>query len=87
MALDVDQLRTGLDDYRRILALQRERLQDEFTDLQQLLDLLWSQYGGAMAEDFQHRWGVTAEWFEEYLHNAKHLDLFLAERIEALRHL
>ena len=87
MALDVDQLRVGLDDYRRMLALQRERLQDEFMELQQLFDLLWAQYGGAMAEDFQHHWGVTAEWFEEYLHDAKHLDLFLAERIEALRHL
>jgi hypothetical protein len=87
MALDVDRLRAGLDDYRRMLGLQRERLQDEFTELQQLFDLLWSQYGGAMAEDFQHRWGVTAEWFEEYLHNTKHLDYFLEERIEELRHL
>jgi hypothetical protein len=87
MALDVDRLRAGLDDYRRLLALQRERLQGEFSELQQLFDALWAEYGGAMAEDFQQRWGVTVEWFEEYLHNAKHLDHFLEERIEQLRHL
>lgn len=87
MALDVDRLRTGLDEYRRTLERQRERLQSDYEDLRRQFEALWSEYGGNMAEDFQQRWGRTADWFEHYLQTTRSLDRFLAERIEHLRHL
>jgi hypothetical protein len=76
-----------LDAYRETLERQRERLSSDYHDLQHHFEALWSEYGGTMAEEFQHRWGRTAEWFEHYLQTTRDLDRFLEERIEQLRHL
>lgn len=87
MALDVDQLRTGLEEYRQTLYRQREQLRGDFDSLQRSFAALWGEYGGVMAEEFQDRWGRTAEWFGEYVETTRQLDQFLAERLEQLRHL
>ena len=85
MALDVDKLRTGLEDYRRTLESQRNALQSEYQELQRHFNALFAVYGGNMAEEFHQRWGRTATWFEDYLNKATVLDQFLAERVEQLR--
>ncbi len=87
MALDVDQLQSGLDDYRKNLERQREQLQGRFTDLQHLFDALFASYAGQMAEEFRQHWGHTAEWFEEYLETSQRLDKFLETRTDQLRKL
>ena len=87
MALDVDKLRMGLEEYRRTLAEQRNALESEYQELQRHFNALFSVYGGNMAEEFRQRWGKTASWLEEYLNKAAVLDQFLAERIEQLRHI
>ena len=87
MALDVDHLRAGLDDYRQNLERQRERLRDDFAELEGLFGALWVTYGGQMSEDLRHRWSLTAQWFEQYLHDTGRLDQFLEARTEELRHL
>jgi hypothetical protein len=87
MALDVDRLRTGLEDYRGTLELQRHALRSEYVELQRRFHALFAVYGGGMAEEFRHRWERTAGWFEAYLNKAAALDQFLADRIEQLRHL
>jgi len=85
MALDVDKLRMGLEEYRRTLEVQRNALQSEYQELQRHFNALFAVYGGNMAEEFRQRWGKTANWFEDYLNKAAVLDQFLAERIEQLR--
>lgn len=87
MALDVDKLQAGLDDYRKNLGRQREQLRGNFDDLQHLFDALFASYGGQMAEEFRQHWGNTAEWFEEYIESAQRLDTFLESRIDQLRSL
>ena len=87
MALDVDQLRAGLVEYRGTLANQRDQLQGDFAEIQQMFAALWAEYGGNMAEELQQHWGNTAQWFEEYLRDLKRLDSFLEQRIERLQHL
>ena len=87
MALDVDRLRAGLEDYRRTLATQGERLRVSHGEIQNRFDALWSVYAGQMAEDFQARWSRTAEWLQEYQHTVERLDRFLAGRIDELKHL
>lgn len=87
MALDVDRLHQGLEDYRKALLAQRERLAGDFAELQGVFDGLWLEYSGNMAEEFRNRWGRTAEWFDHYLDTVNRLDRFLAERSEHLRHL
>ena len=87
MALNVDTLRTGLEEYRRTLHLQRNSLQSEYQELQRHFNGLFAVYGGTMAEEFHQRWGKTAGWFEDYLNKAVVLDQFLGERIEQLRHM
>jgi hypothetical protein len=87
MALDPNQLRRGLEEYRATLALQRSALQSRYVELQRQFNGLFNVYGGAMAEDFRQRWSRTANWFEEYLNKNAALDQFLQERIEQLRQL
>ena len=87
MALDVDKLRTGLEEYRRTLEVQRNALQSEYQELQRHFNALFAVYGGNMAEEFHQHWSKTASWFEEYLNKVVVLDRFLAERIEQLRHM
>ncbi len=87
MALDVDQLRRGLEDYRSTLERQRKDLQSKYQELQRNFNALFNVYGGNAAEEFRQRWARTANWFEEYLNKSAALDQFLTERIEQLRKL
>ncbi|RBP44257.1 hypothetical protein DES53_10476 [Roseimicrobium gellanilyticum] len=87
MALDVDKLREGLDHYRTTLGHQRNDLHTEVQEINRSFHALFGAYGGRMAEDLQRHWSDTARWFEEYLDKSTHLDHFLQERIEELRHL
>lgn len=87
MALNIDTLRVGLEDYRKALEIQRNALQSEYQELQRHFSALFAVYGGRMAEEFQDRWSKTASWFEDYLNKAAVLDRFLADRIEELRNI
>lgn len=87
MALDVDQLQSGLESYRENIELQREQFQGQFRELQLLFDAMFAAYAGHMAEEFRQHWGSTAEWFEEYLDTSQHLDKFIESRIDQLRKL
>ena len=87
MALDVDHLRSGLDDYRRELARQREQLRQRFSDVHHSFESLFAAYGGQMAEELHHHWARTAEWFESYIERTNKLDRFLEARINELKHL
>lgn len=87
MALDLDRLRAGLDQYRQTLERQREQLRVDYSEVQQLFDALWSEYAGNLAEELQLRWQHTAEWLEHYLNKTQELDQFLGERLEYLRKL
>ena len=87
MALDPERLRQGLEDYRKSLSQQRDRLAGNFSELQGAFDALWQEYSGNMAEEFRNRWGQTAEWFEHYMDTVNRLERFLGERSDELRHL
>lgn len=85
MALDPSKLREGIDDYRRTLAAQNEELSADFAGLQELFELLWTEYGGARAEELREHWRHTAEWFQGYLETTRRLDHFLQARGDELR--
>ena len=87
MALDVDLLRSGLDDYRRQLARHREQLRQQYADIHRTFESLFAVYGGRMAEELHHHWARTAEWFETYIERTDKLDRFLELRISELKHL
>jgi hypothetical protein len=87
MALNVDKLREGLVHYRTTLERQRKTLRSEYEQVQRLFHGLFQVYGGRMSEEFQRRWLVTAQWFEEYLAKTAQLERFLKERTEQLRQL
>jgi hypothetical protein len=87
MALNVDQLKEGLTDYRQSLATQRGQLTEQFQDVNGYFNALFSVYGGRMAEELEREWRSTAQWFEHYLSSTEKLDHFLDERITELNKL
>jgi hypothetical protein len=87
MALDVDLLRSGLDDYRRQLARQREQLRLQHAEINRTFESLFAVYGGRMSEELHHHWARTSEWFETYIDRTGKLDRFLESRITELKNL
>lgn len=87
MALDVDKLRNGLEEYHATVLRHRKQLESEYAELHRHFNGLFEVYGGNMANEFRHRWATTAQWFEDYLNKTADLDRFLSERIEQLHHI
>ena len=87
MALDVDRLRSGLEEYRKSLERQQSQLANDFRELESLFAALFAAYGGRMAKELHHDWSRTAQWFEMYLHATKNLGQHLVERTDELKHL
>lgn len=87
MALDVDKLREGLNDYRSELERQREQLSAQHAHIQRCFDALFTIYGGRMSEELQHNWSRTSQWFEAYVERTHRLDRFMVERAENLKEL
>ena len=87
MALNVDKLKSGLEDYRRQLEIQRTQLRDSYEEVGHLFDALFAAYAGESAESFRQRWVHTSEWFETYLAGTRELDAVLEDKIDHLRHL
>jgi hypothetical protein len=87
MELNVDKLRSGLEEYHATVLRQRKQLESEYAELHRQFNGLFEVYGGNMATEFRQRWAGTAQWFEDYLNKTAELDRFLSERIEQLRHI
>lgn len=85
MALDVEKLGQGLDDYHASLEKHLGELAADFNVLQEFFHRLASNYGGSTAEQFKIAWGRTAEWFDGYMTEGRELSQFLEERINALK--
>lgn len=84
MAVNIDQLRDGLNAYERSLSLHRTQLQTDFHELQAYFVRLNTVYDGQAATIFKEAWMRTAEWFEAYLEETQQLSTLLQERIQAL---
>ena len=87
MAIDVDQLRNGLQAYRGSLARHLARLSHDFENVHEAWARLDQEYDGQSAEEFRRHWGATAQWFEQYMTAVKSMIATLEERSEHLREL
>jgi hypothetical protein len=87
MAINVDELRNGLTDYRETLRLSNDKLAQEFDNLQQNWLALRQTYEGQGAEEFAYAWAQTAEWFEKYFDEIRGMTAYLEERTEQLHKL
>lgn len=84
MGINVDQLKSGLQDYNQSLDSHINRLREDFESLMDGYYSLKQEYEGQAAEEFKYSWERTASWFEEYIDNAINLSQMLEDRIESL---
>ncbi len=85
MAVNVEHLIVGLEEYNGSLNSHLSNLVSDFNSLKEFYHRLASEYEGEAANAFKAAWGITSEWFEEYLRDSQDLSKFLEERIESLK--
>jgi len=84
MALNVDKLREGLNDYNNSLNNHLNQLRNDFNSLMNFFMQFAKEYEGQAADDFKNQWERTARWFEEYMNDSSNLSQTLEERIQYL---
>lgn len=84
MALNVDQLKGGLDDYHQLLQTHIINTSNDLVRMQQVFVKLQNTYDSERAQEFNEKWRAAASWIQEYLDSMQELDKFLMERRDQL---
>ncbi len=84
MAINVDRLRQGLQEYHSGLNRHVGQLEHDFENIEGRFMALSREYEGQAAEEFRNAWSQTASWFRDYINQTRQLSDVLEERTRAL---
>ncbi|MGD1957390.1 MAG: hypothetical protein ACFB2Y_00960 [Fulvivirga sp.] len=84
MAINVDKLREGLEQYHDSSKRHLDLLKNDFEVLSNFYHQLAAEYEGQAADQFKASWDRTSTWFESYIELGQQLTKTLKERVEKL---
>ena len=80
MAINVDKLREGLEQYHDSSTKHLNLLKNDFEVLMDFYKRFSTEYEGQAAEQFKASWDRTSKWFESYIKLSLQLTKTLQER-------